>query len=1030
MKAHAIISAGRKGRFLLLFFFGLLLPSVAFAQYFGRNKPGYRKFDYQVYQTPNFEIYHYFSEDSVLKKWALAAESWYERHSAVLGDTFSVRNPVIFYENHADFQQTTAVMGDIGAGTGGVTEAFKNRVVMPLAHSIGQTDHVLGHELVHAFQFNMIIRGDSTSLSNLRNYPLWMIEGMAEYLSIGSVDAHTAMWMRDAVLQDDFPSLKDMTRSYKYFPYRYGQAFWAMVGKVWGDDKIAPLFRLTAQLGYEEAIKSVLGISAETFSSLWKNSYTTHYARFLKDSVDRMSGRLLFGPDNAGLQNVSPAISPDGKYVAFYSERDVVSYDLYLANVEEGRIIRKLSSRISQNEIDDLNFLESAGTWSPDNRKLAFSVFAKGQNQLVIMDVVRGRVISESPIPGIPAFTNMAWSPDGEKIAVTGLVNGRHDMFAYYPETGAVEKLTSDVYSEVHPAWSPDGRYLVYATDRPVDPAKTAPVYRGHNLAILHIATGNIRVLDVFPGADNLNPIFDPRGESIFFLSNSDGFRNLFRYYMGTGEMYRLTDYMTGISGITHFSPAISMARDVERISYSYYWKNGYQIYSATFDEFAPVEVSPDSVNFLAATLPPFNRAGVNLVDSGFEERDPPAWSLAEEFASAPYRPKFKLDYVSNMGGAGVSTSRYGTGMAGSVMMLFSDMVGDNQIFANLAVNGEIYDFGGQVAYINQKRRVNWGSVASHIPYLSGYVSLVMDSLRVGLDEQGDPVYTDVYNYRYYYYRTFEDQVAIFGYLPLSQTRRFEAGTSLSRYYYRIDRFNYYYDLYGYPLGVTREKEDAPGGFTLLKNDIAYVTDNSIFGLTSPVRGQRSRIAIEKYTGAVNMFTGLVDYRRYFQIRPVTIAFRGYHYGRYGISGESRLMYPLFIGYPWLIRGFETGTFTQQGVAQGLSINQLTGDKMAIANLEFRLPLTGPERFALIKFRYLPTELSLFMDGGMAWDSDNHPVFKWKPSNPMQRVPLFTAGVSLRINVLGYLILEPYYAFPLQIEPVKGVFGVNFVPGW
>ena len=41
---------------------------------------------------------------------------------------------MIFYNNHADFQQTNTIGGSIGVGTGGVTEAFKNRVIMPLSH--------------------------------------------------------------------------------------------------------------------------------------------------------------------------------------------------------------------------------------------------------------------------------------------------------------------------------------------------------------------------------------------------------------------------------------------------------------------------------------------------------------------------------------------------------------------------------------------------------------------------------------------------------------------------------------------------------------------------------------------------------------------------------------------------------------------------------------------------------------------------------------------------------------------------------
>ena len=122
--------------------------------------------------------------------------------------------------------------GELGEGTGGVTEAFKRRIVLPVAGSLAETDHVLGHELVHAFQYDMTGQGriSDTSYPAALRMPLWFIEGMAEYLSLGPVDPHTAMWMRDAARQrQGLPTIRQLGEP-RYFPYRYGQAFWAYVG--------------------------------------------------------------------------------------------------------------------------------------------------------------------------------------------------------------------------------------------------------------------------------------------------------------------------------------------------------------------------------------------------------------------------------------------------------------------------------------------------------------------------------------------------------------------------------------------------------------------------------------------------------------------------------------------------------------------------------------------------------------------------------------------------------------------------------
>src|SRR5882757_3642462 len=189
-----------KRYFIILFcIIGTFLLSFnAKAQYFGQNKVRYKNLKFKVYKTPHFEIYYYIKNDSTIKRFAQESELWYTIHQQVFRDTFRKANPIILYADHPDFQQTTAIDGEIDVGTGGITEGLKNRVVMPVMETNQTTRHVIGHELVHAFQYHLLLGNDTTNTDNINNIPLWMIEGMAEYLSIGKKDAYTAMWMRDA----------------------------------------------------------------------------------------------------------------------------------------------------------------------------------------------------------------------------------------------------------------------------------------------------------------------------------------------------------------------------------------------------------------------------------------------------------------------------------------------------------------------------------------------------------------------------------------------------------------------------------------------------------------------------------------------------------------------------------------------------------------------------------------------------------------------------------------------------------------
>ncbi|GAB4235681.1 MAG: basic secretory protein-like protein [Ekhidna sp.] len=993
-------------------------------QYFGRNKPRYRSFDFEVLQSPNFEIYHY-TDDSTANYLAELSERWYGIHQRSFQDTIKYKNPIIFYNNHADFQQTAAISGAIGVGTGGVTEAFKNRVVMPMMETWTQTDHVLGHELVHAFQYNMLKDADSLTLQNIRNLPLWMVEGLAEYLSIGKIDAHTAMWMRDAVMHDDIPSIKDLNTNPKYFPYRYGQAFWAFIGSYYGDSTVMELYRNTARLGLEAAVDTVLNVNTETLSDMWKSALKTHYEPLMKDSIEHLIGRKLSHDKRTGEMNISPAISPDGRYMVFLSERDLFTIDLFLADVQTGRIIRKLSSNDKNNHIDAISYIESAGTWSPDGSRFAYVVFSKGRNQIVITDIKKGKIVQEITIPEVPAISNPVWHPFENKIAFTGLADGQSDLYVYHLDTEVLTRLTNDPYSDIQPSWSPDGQYLVFATDRlSWQSGSLAP--RHFNLALLNTSSLSVNNLDFFPGADNLNPVFRD-DQSIWFLSNRDGFRNLYSYDLSNEQVYQHTNYFVGISGITAFSPAISYSVKSRELLYSYYQNSKYTIYAAPLDSLHGVAVDQNEVDFRAATLPPYEPVNPifvqSYIDSLYVYEPVPDDSLE----AVPYKPKFKLDYIGNTT-VGVSVSTMGTGLVGGVNTLFSDILGNNQLFAGIALNGEIYDFGAQVAYFNQKRRLGWGAALSHVPYRSGGVGFGTDSLTV------NDTTIAVDNYALDILRTFEDQVSLFTFLPFSQTRRVELSSSFARYGFRIDRFNNYY-YQGFKVGQNREKLPKPDGYNLWNVSTAFVGDNSYFGVAAPMKGHRFRYEVGRFGGEFNFYTLLADYRKYVFLKPVSLAGRAYYYGRIGPDVDQGRISPVFLGFPTLIRGYNDvilGTSVND-VSGGLAINDLYGNRILVTNFEVRLPFSGPKRLALISSRYFFTELNLFMDIGTVWDP---PVFETREGTDFVAGKsgrlVSSTGVSMRINLFGQLIIEPFYAIPWQRDDIDtaGVWGINFTPGW
>jgi outer membrane protein assembly factor BamA len=128
--------------------------------------------------------------------------------------------------------------------------------------------------------------------------------------------------------------------------------------------------------------------------------------------------------------------------------------------------------------------------------------------------------------------------------------------------------------------------------------------------------------------------------------------------------------------------------------------------------------------------------------------------------------------------------------------------------------------------------------------------------------------------------------------------------------------------------------------------------------------------------GSLTYLNVLTDFRRYFMpFRPFTLAFRALHYGRYGKSAEDARMWPMYIGYWDLVRGYESFNFGNQQELSEFDVNRLYGSKMIIANAEIRFPLFRVLGIGKGYYGPFPIEAFGFYDWGLAWDSTDKAYF-------------------------------------------------------
>jgi Tol biopolymer transport system component len=538
---------------------------------FGQNKVQYRDSTWSVLKTTHFEIYFRDGlREAAVDAGRMAERAW-SRLSVILDHEPTKPIPIVLYGSQAEFQQTNLTPEFIGEGTGGFTEFTRRRVAVPLTGSYGDFDHVLTHELVHAFQIDILTGGGERSLLGPTQYvpPLWFMEGMAEYLSIGRVDHLTEMWLRDGALRGYLTSVNMLEQVGDIRIYRYGQALMAYLGATYGDETIGKILKRLPHLrSLDRAMQEVVGLTMEKFSEDWTEAVRKEYLPQIRDhrKPEDFAFRLTNAEKDLSNLNCTPAVSPDGDLVAYFSDRSL-SNDLYCASALTGEVQRRLVKSERRADFESLRFFRSAMDWSPDGENVVFVALENGRDAIYIQRASDGKVLRRLS-PDLDGILSPSFSPDGTWIVFCGQQGGQSDLWRVRADGSGLERLTNDRYLAQEPRYSPDGKKIVFVTDQGVEADFQNLIFSQARLAIFDLATREVSLLPAQAGT-NISPFYFPDGRHLLFLSDRSGIANVWIRDLETNEDRRITDVLAGISGVTETSPAASLSRDGRRVVFT-----------------------------------------------------------------------------------------------------------------------------------------------------------------------------------------------------------------------------------------------------------------------------------------------------------------------------------------------------------------------------------------------------------------------------------------------------------------------------
>lgn len=925
---------------LLVALLALLLAPALPAQTvpFGKNKIQYRSFDWQVLSSEHLDVYYYPEEETV----ARLALAWGEESFAFLEKKFQHhpfrRMPLVVYASDQHFEQTNLLPGFIPEGVLGFTEYLKRRVALPFRGDYEQFRSTLRHELVHAFQLSkleevaqMNPRGRGVSPQRIH----WWTEGLAEFWS-SEQTVEDEMFVRDLVVNGRLPSIREFTRTPSFFSYPVGAELHKYLSNRFGDDYIIRLYETYWQYDtFDAALAGALGIDLERLSREWKYALEQ---RFFPHYATRPPLEVGATPviDRGGA-NYKPVVfvaaGDTAAQLLFLSPRNGYT-NLYRARLATGeRELRTLLEGERSAEFESFHASES-GFDVHDNGVVVLGSRFLDRDALLLWDMEEREVVGRYQWPDLVGIRSPAWDAEGRRVVFEGLSTaGFSDLYVLEFATHQLRRLTDDPYRDADPDWSPDGRTIVFASDRTSSGASGAS-----NLFLLDVESGTVRYLTHGAWRDQ-SPRWSADGARIAFSSDRAGSYDLYTVDpAGNGE--RVTS-LTGGAYDPEWLPGDA------GLVFGGYEKMQFRIFRVA------LSAAADSQRIALGLADPAWRPGTGAavaLEPGAAAA--PAWQWeglgGEVLRAARSQPYRTLDKVTLDFAAADAVVAPGYGSAQGAQFQMTDMLGDHILFTSLSaaqvsdLSNLVDSFSGSVLYLNLEHRLNYG--AGFFRYKGRFRDVLFDIY----DEEA---YGGMFIASY----------------PFSRFRRIELQLGL-QHSERDDIEDAFEDgiFDNDPRAIDR---DLTRSGVVSSNFVSYVKDNSLWLPTGPIDGERFNLSVgmlscfsctvpsaitgqpvERAAAAEN-YVLLGDYRRYFR----TSLQSAYAVRAYGYYSDGAIPGRAALGGPHRLRGYPHFS--------------LSGSRVWLLNQEWRFPVLNALALAFPfgTLRLPGIQGALFADAGSSW---------------------------------------------------------------
>jgi Tol biopolymer transport system component len=521
--------------------------------------------DWKLIETPHFRIYY--PTEELLPR-AREFAGWFEKARSEHLQTMGVEPPIVnvfLYRSYLDLAQasffgspkaqplTEKIRGPALGGAQrnlrtlmtqlehqdshvcrpsaqsralAIAEPLRDRIFIHCQGSDRWNYWFIKHELAHQVQFQALysFRVPSWMLA-LKGpiIPEWWWEGGADYWA-GIFDSEKDQYMRDLANERlyDLKELfsEDTLNFYDQIAvYNEGSYFWRFLDEAYGQGTGRRLFDRTADtfpIASQKPVQHVVGKSREAIEREFRENLEGHWAPLMQGRT-APTERLTDSRKYYRRQTWGGRYSPDGRHLAWVSDTDTWP-ELYVDGKGQFGVSRGIST----------GWANSAPAWSPDGKKIAVIEWTTNRDQLDLVTPDGGW--EEILIPELDELYDPYWSPDGTRIALSGLKDGRSDIYILTLSDRKLTRITDHQAGYSSPSFSKDGK-LAYIKEED-----------GHTILYVHEQGPVTKTWALLAGTD-----WSPDGKSILVTADVGGVWDAFEVDPVTGKAKRLTKFRGGV---------------------------------------------------------------------------------------------------------------------------------------------------------------------------------------------------------------------------------------------------------------------------------------------------------------------------------------------------------------------------------------------------------------------------------------------------------------------------------------------------